>query len=216
MADLPVTSTPSQSAPVDSGQSSGVDNTVPAKTSNNYMPDGPIPGENYTSDTKNYPWHRAPEITDMDKAIEASIKQLTTKEGAYGLLNSLQAGVTVVQAADMFITSGIGMGKWTPDFGVILAGPVAKMMEIMAKDAGIKYAMGLDEDAEPTIEYFKKQADLKKKKEITSDIVKSASSALENSEDQINNPPTPEAKGFMSRTPDSTYKTPASMDTTKF
>ena len=32
--------------------------------------DGPIPGENFTSETKNYPWHRPPEITDYDEALE--------------------------------------------------------------------------------------------------------------------------------------------------
>ena len=30
------------------------------------MFDAPIAGENFTSDTRNYPWHRPPEITDYD------------------------------------------------------------------------------------------------------------------------------------------------------
>lgn len=118
------------------------------------VPTGPIPGENYTSDTKNYPWHRPPDITSIDKGIEASIKQLASKQGSYGLLNMLQMGVSVCKAAEMFVMSGIGSGKWTPDFAILIAGPIAKMMKIMADGAGIKYDMGLEDDPIPTISFY--------------------------------------------------------------
>jgi hypothetical protein len=202
---MPSTPTQASNAPMPSS-------TPPKKKQ--IMPDGPIPGENYTSDTRNYPWHRPPEITDMDKAIEASIKQLSTTKGAYGLLNSLQAGVTIVQAADMFVTSGIGMGKWTPDFAILLAGPVARMMEIMAKTAGIKYSLGLDGLPEKTLHYYKRQGEIAKG--VTQDMATQAGTALQESKDTIKQPPMPEAKGFMPRRPEPTYKTPATMDTTKF
>jgi hypothetical protein len=117
-------------------------------------PNGPIPGENYTSDTKNYPWHRPPDHSNLDDAIIGAMKQLTTKEGTYGLLNTLQLGITIVQAATMFCISGIGAGKWTVDHAILLAGPVAKIMQIMADGAKIKYSMGLEGDPIPTSSYF--------------------------------------------------------------
>lgn len=162
------------------------------------IPTGPIPGENYTSDTKNYPWHRPPEVTELDKGIETAIKQLSSRKGAFGLLNSLQAGVTVVQATDMLITSGIGAGKWAPDLGLLLAGPVARMIEIMAKDAGIEFAMGLEDDYVPTMKYYKKKA------EITSEVADSAVSALQANKGAIAPPkdePMP-SSGFMSKPED--------------
>lgn len=155
------------------------------------IPNGPIPGEQYTSDTRNYPWHRPPDITEIDKGIEAAIKQLSTREGAYGLLTSLQAGVTIVQAADMLVTSGIGKGKWSPDMAILLAGPVARMMEIMAKDAGIQFALGLDDDPIPTMSVFKKKA------EVTSGMATNAADALKANAGSIK-PPT-ETKGFMQK-----------------
>lgn len=155
------------------------------------IPNGPIPGEQYTSNTKNYPWHRPPEITDLDKGIEAAIKQLSTRTGAFGLLTSLQSGVTIVQAADMLVTSGIGKGKWSPDMAILLAGPVARMMEIMAKDAGIEFALGLDEEPLPTYTYYKKKV------EITSGVANQAADALQANAGSIK-PPT-ESKGFMSK-----------------
>lgn len=161
-------------------------------------PNGPIPGENFTADTKNYPWHRPPDVTELDKGIELAMKQLSTRQGAYGLLNTLQAGVTVVDATTMFVTSGIGAGKWAPDMALLLSGPVARMMEIMAKDAGITFAMGLDDDPIPTINFYKKQA------KITSAQATGAADALQANKGAIVAPtddvtPMPETAGFMAK-----------------
>jgi hypothetical protein len=131
------------------------------------VPSGPIPGENYTSDTRNYPWHRPPDITDLDSGVEASIKQLTTREGSYALLTMLQAGMSVVQATDIFVTTGIGAGKWSPDLGLLLAGPVSHMIKLMADGYGIKYDMGLADMPIPTISFLKEKAKIDPKKAVT-------------------------------------------------
>lgn len=120
-----------------------------------FTPDGPIPGENYTSDTRNYPWHRPPQHADLDDALEACLKRLTSKESAYGLLTMLQSGVTVVQATDIFLTGGIGEGKFTLDTALLLAGPVAHIIKILAEDADIKYKMGTEDGNFSTIAFVK-------------------------------------------------------------
>lgn len=107
-------------------------------------PSGPIPGENYTSDTKNYPWHRPPEVSNIDDAIELSTKQLMSEEGSVGLVTMMQAGIDIATLADTFVTSGIGAGKWTPDFAILLAGPVSHIMQLMAKGYGIDADLGID------------------------------------------------------------------------
>ena len=110
--------------------------------------DGPIPGENYTSDTKNYPWHRPPEIDDFDTAVEYSIKSLTDPEFGMNYMSILDAGYSIATVADIFVTQGVGDGKWTPDFALLLAGPVARTLDIMAKVYGIKADMGVDTPVE--------------------------------------------------------------------
>lgn len=140
-------------------------------------PNGPIPGENYTSDTRNYPWHRPPETTDIDGGIMAAMQQLTQKEATYNLLNTLQLGVSVVEATTMFVISGVGAGKWTVDHAILLAGPIAKIMQIMADSAGIKYQMGLEDTPSPTIAYYE---DVKKVDQ------ESVSFAQEAATDEIN------------------------------
>ena len=119
------------------------------------IPNGPIPGENYTSDTKNYPWHRPPDITNLDKGVEAILKQLSSRDGTFSVLTTLQLGITVTQLATLIVTSGVGAGKWTPDYAVLLAGPCARLIQIMADNAKIQYNMGLDDPAPPTINFFK-------------------------------------------------------------
>lgn len=150
------------------------------------VPNGPIPGENYTSDTRNYPWHRPPDLTDLDSMVEFSIKKLTEKDNAYALLTMLQAGVPVVTATDMFVTSGIAQGKWTPDYALLLAGPVSHMIKMMADGYGVKYDMGLDDQKPPTIEFLKAQAmiDPRKVMTVVTDVANQADMFKANADNQ--------------------------------
>lgn len=112
----------------------------------NEMPnfDAPIPGENYTSDTKNYPWHRPPDITDYDQAIEFSMERLTEEEVGFTYMTMLEGGMSIATATDIFVTMGIANGKWTPDYAILIAGPVSRILEIMAKSYGIKAELGTE------------------------------------------------------------------------
>jgi len=120
--------------------------------------DGPIPGENYTSDTKNYPWHRPPEFDDIDKAIDYIGKRLTKEENAVGLLTMIENGLPLTDLTQMFLMSGIGAGKWTMDYALLLAGPTCHIMMIMAKAYGMKYNLGFDNNEiaskPPTAAFF--------------------------------------------------------------
>lgn len=105
---------------------------------------GPIPGENFTSDTKNYPWHRPPDFDDLNDALEHSFKHLSKDRSAFGLLTMLDNGMTIVQATTAFVISGVGSGKWTPDYAMLMAGPIARFIEMMAESYNVKAELGLD------------------------------------------------------------------------
>jgi hypothetical protein len=121
--------------------------------------DAPIPGENYTSDTKNYPWHRPPEIDDLDAGIEYSMNALLDDEDMFfQYMAYIDGGMSVVTTTDIFVTMGIANGKWTPDFALLLAGPVSRILEIMAKAYGIKAELGLEAGKNPPTSVFKKAA----------------------------------------------------------
>lgn len=112
---------------------------------------GPIPGENFTSDTKNYPWHQPPEFVDINKALDYISKKLTDFKRANGIMTMVEMGVPLTRVADMILTSGIGEGKWTPDFALLLAGPTTRMIELICIGFEVEYTIGIEEDEDDFI-----------------------------------------------------------------
>ena len=149
--------------------------------------DGPIPGANYTSDTRNYPWHRPPEYTTLDDCIEHSVKRLTKKEGVFGILSMLANGVTVAALTDIFVTSGISKGKWTPDFAILLAGPVARIIKMLADGYGIEYRTGIEEndDRLPTEVGVKAMIDKDRAAMVGADVAGATEEIQDEAEDII-------------------------------
>lgn len=107
---------------------------------------GPIPGENFTSDTKNYPWHQPPEFTDINKALDMVAKKLTEFQRANSIMTVVEMGAPLTRVADMILTAGIGEGKWTPDFALLMAGPVTRMIELICIGFDVEYTVGIEED----------------------------------------------------------------------
>lgn len=122
----------------------------------------PIPGENMTSDTKSYPWHQPPEFTDLDKALDWIGTRITKFQVANGLGTMAELGMPIYQISQIFLMQGVAEGKWTVDFALMLAGPVARMIELICVGFKIDYQLGIDDD-EPfeTGTFFKKDHELK-------------------------------------------------------
>lgn len=124
---------------------------------------GPIPGENYTSDTKNYPWRQPPEYSDLDEALDYLSGRVTQFKVANGLLTMAEMGVPLTQISPFVLISGMGEGKWTPDFMLLLAGPLTRMIELMCIGFDIEYDIGItdDDDEFETGTYFKHENEMK-------------------------------------------------------
>lgn len=125
------------------------------------IPSGPIPGANFTSDTRNWPWHRPPDITNLDEGLEYIMKRLTETADGKRYMSLIESGVKITTITDIVVTLGVGRGKFTPDFAILLAGPVARMLEIMAKSYGVDYNLGIDKpDFYHTAVTYKKVQDM--------------------------------------------------------
>ena len=120
--------------------------------------DGPIPGANYTSDTRNWPWHRPPDITDTDEALEHVMEVLTETDAGMRYMSLIEAGTPITTITDIVVTLGVGRGKFSIDFALLIAGPVTRMLEIMAKAYKIEYDLGIDEDDDFTTSVVYKKA----------------------------------------------------------
>lgn len=132
-----------------------------SKGKSDVVPNGPIPGQNFTSDNRNRSWHRPPEVVDFDEAVEMVAKKIMEPKAANSLLTFLEMGMTVATATSTLLLGGMSAGKWTPDMMLMIAGPTARMIELMAKQAGIKYRMGIEEDEEILTANFFTQMDTK-------------------------------------------------------
>lgn len=115
------------------------------------MTDLPIPGENFTSDTKSYPWHQPPEFTSLGPALDKMSQKMTDRKTAPLLMSMVETGLPLYKLSQIIIMEGLANGKWTVDLGLLLAGPICKILEIMCTVYGVEYTLGIeDEDNEPT------------------------------------------------------------------
>ncbi|QIG73082.1 hypothetical protein EVB99_091 [Rhizobium phage RHph_N3_19] len=124
---------------------------------------GPIPGENYTSDTKNYPWRQPPEFSDIDEALDYMSGRMTQFKVANGLLTMAEMGFPLYKVASMILMQGVGEGKFTPDFALLLAGPVTRIIELMCIGFDVDYDLGINDDDDDfeTGTFFKHDKEMK-------------------------------------------------------
>lgn len=124
---------------------------------------GPIPGENYTSDTKNYPWRQPPEYSDLDDALDFWAKKITDFKVANGVLTMAEMGFPLYKISSMLLMNGVGEGKWTPDFALLLAGPLTRMIELVCVGFKVDYDLGIDDDEDDfeTGSFFKEDQKLR-------------------------------------------------------
>lgn len=122
------------------------------------MLDGPIPGENYTSNTKNYPWHRPPQYTTLDEALEHMIEVFSKPKTSLAVITMIEIGLDIATVTSTLLLKGVSMGKWSIDLAILMAGPLAHMIIIMAKAYKIDYELGFEEVYNgPTKAFFKEQ-----------------------------------------------------------
>jgi len=124
---------------------------------------GPIPGENFTSDTKNYPWRQPPEFTDIEPCLDYLAKRITQFKVANGIMSMAEMGLPLYKISSMILTMGVGEGKWTVDFTLALAGPLTRMIELICIGFDVEYELGIEEDEEDfnTGDFFKNDLELK-------------------------------------------------------
>ena len=117
--------------------------------------DAPIPGENFTSDTKNYPWHRPPQYTSMNEAFEYIVEQIGEEDVSTSIMTMLEIGVPVSRLVDMLLTAGIGGGKFTVDYAILMAGPLSHVICLMARRMDIEVDLGVNKKRKaPTKAFF--------------------------------------------------------------
>lgn len=134
---------------------------------------GPIPGENYTSDTRNYPWHRPPQFVDYDEAIDYMIEQIDEKQATHAITTLLELEQDVVTITSIILLNAIADGRISVDLALLISGPIARYIKIVGEGVGMEVDMGLTEDPPMTIERLKLLAGItsENEEEVVDEIV---------------------------------------------
>lgn len=105
----------------------------------------PIPGANYLSDTRNYAWHRPPDIVDYDEAVSYLIDKIDEPEKKELVFAMLGIDAHITTIVTTILLQAVSKGKIGIDLAILCAGPLARYIEISAKDVDIEYEMGIED-----------------------------------------------------------------------
>lgn len=106
------------------------------------MIDAPIPGENYTADTRNYPWHRPADFDNFNDVVDHLISTLEKPTGVSLVYSMLDLDVPISGIVTALLLQSISKGRIHIDMAILAAGPLARHIEIFAKKNDLKYEMG--------------------------------------------------------------------------
>lgn len=99
------------------------------------------PGHSLTEDNSKWAWGKPPKYVDpdtvMDRAIE-SLKQPSIKEE---MMKLLIVGASVEVLVEGYIMQGFQEGRFNPDVGLLIKGPLSLYIANMAEEAGIPYRL---------------------------------------------------------------------------
>ena len=111
------------------------------------MFDAPVAGANYAADIRNYPWHRPPDLVNYDEGVDYIIKKLQDPEQLETVYALLKIDIQVSTVVTSLFMQAISRGKFSIDLAILMAGPIARYIGIIADEQDIKYDMGVgDED----------------------------------------------------------------------
>ena len=105
------------------------------------------PGYSLTTDNERWPWGRPPEVVDPTAIIEGAIDSLQTRKVKSEMMKLLMVGASVEALVEGYILQGFHDGKFTPDVGMLIKGPLAMFIANMAEEEGVPYRFFENEDA---------------------------------------------------------------------
>lgn len=110
------------------------------------LPHAPIAGANYLANTKNYPWHRPPDIVDYDEGVDYILNKIKEPEQQEMLFSLMEIDTHVSTIVSTLLLQSISKGKFAVDLAVLIAGPIARYISIIADAEDVKYNMGTSDD----------------------------------------------------------------------
>lgn len=99
------------------------------------------PGISLTDYNSKWPWGRPAEIVDPDEALDRAIESIIEPKNKQELFKLLMVGVSVEVLVEGMLFQGFRDGKYTPDVGLLIKGPLGIIIADMAEEEGIPYRL---------------------------------------------------------------------------
>ena len=99
------------------------------------------PGHSLTEDNSKWPWGRPPEMADPDDALDALVDRLTEPRRKKEMMKLLMVGVSVEVIVEGIIFTAFRDGRFTPDVGLLLKGPLGILIADMAEEENVPYRL---------------------------------------------------------------------------
>jgi hypothetical protein len=123
----------------------------------------PIPGQSLTTEPKNAPYERPPEMTDPIEALDAHIDNLLKPGAMEDVLYFLEFGVDLVTMVQGILRSAVMEGIHSIDVSLIIAPVLHEYIKGFADAADLDYEEGFEnEEQKKALSYKRDVARAKK------------------------------------------------------
>jgi hypothetical protein len=112
---------------------------------------GPIPGASFTEEVGTAAWQRPPRYVKPTDAFSDFVDTLGKKEVYEKLVFAMEEGIPVEGIANTIMYNMVSGGKCTYDVGLLMVPEIGRVLEAVAKSAGIKdYMMEIPKTLDTT------------------------------------------------------------------
>jgi len=102
------------------------------------MFEGPIPLQSLSSEPKNFPWERPPEMSDLKEVIDFYLEGLTKETVIDNLMDLLDMGTPVDAIVGAFTTANVMNGMHNVDVKLLVSPVIHEYIKSMGQRAGIE------------------------------------------------------------------------------
>ncbi len=103
-------------------------------------------GHSLTSDNSKWAWGQPPEMVDPDEVLDSLVDKLMDPRKKKELFKLLIVGVSVEVLVEGMLFQGFRDGKFTPDVGLLLKGPLGIIISDMAEEENVPYRLFENDD----------------------------------------------------------------------
>ncbi len=105
------------------------------------------PGHSLTEDNSKWAWGKPPQDVDPELVLQKAVNSLKQPMIKEEMLKLLIVGVSVEVMVEGYLLQGFQDGRFNPDVGLIIKGPLSLYIANMAEEEGIPYRLFENADA---------------------------------------------------------------------